>query len=169
MVRGGSSADTQEDGVFGAKPRAENRTKVAVRASLRDRGPQRDVCILDVSTRGLLATTATPPKFGEFVEILVNDKSLVGHVKWSSSRRFGIVLQDRISVINFLNGTNGSIKLPTKRGRVVAKQATVSTYTSSRRTAQLLQFAFFIALTGIAAIIIGHAINLTLGSIKLAG
>ena len=153
--------------MFGEKPRVEQRTKVTVRATLRDEGPQRDICILDVSTRGVLATTANPPKFGEFVEIVVKDKSLVGHVKWSGNRRFGIVLQDRISVIGFLSGKRGSITLPKQRRIVTASQGATAMQDHSAIIARLAQFGFLIILAGIAAITIAQGIGLTLGSIEI--
>ena len=153
--------------VFGEKPRIEQRTKVTVLATLRDRGPQRDICILDVSTRGVLATTANPPKFGEFVEIVVRDKSLVGHVKWSGNRRFGIVLQDRISVINFLSGKKGSINLPKQRRFVLSSKGAAAIHDYGANIARLAQFAFLVILAGFAAVTIAHGIGLTLGSIEL--
>ena len=155
--------------MVGDKPRVEDRTKVTMRATLRDRGPQRDICILDVSTRGVLATTANPPKFGEFVEILVNDKSLIGHVKWSGTRRFGIALQDRISVINFISEKRGSIKLPKRRSAVAVSRGAVAIHDDSQWVARITQLAFLVILAGVVAIIIAKGIELTLGSISMTG
>lgn len=93
------------------KPRVEPRTKALIRARIRDGGDERDACILDVSTRGLLATTALPPPRGEFVELLVGNHKLVGQVKWSGERRFGLALRERISVAALVAGDPGSIVL----------------------------------------------------------
>jgi hypothetical protein len=96
-------------------PRAEERTGVMVRATLRDGGGSREACVLDVSTRGLLLTTARPPARGEFVEIAIGDSRLAGQVKWSAKRRFGIALRDRVSVIAFLEGGQGPLELAKAR------------------------------------------------------
>jgi hypothetical protein len=93
------------------KPRVETRTKALIRARLRDGGLERDACILDVSTRGVLATTAMPPPRGEFVELAVGRHKLVGHVKWSGQRRFGLALRERISVAALVSGDSSSIAL----------------------------------------------------------
>lgn len=93
------------------KPRVEPRTKALIKARIRDGCDERDICILDVSTRGLLATTASPPRRGEFVELTVGRHKLVGHVKWSGERRFGLSLQQRISVGALVAGEAGSILL----------------------------------------------------------
>jgi hypothetical protein len=97
-------------------PRAEERTGVMVRATLRDGGGAREACVLDVSTRGLLLTTARPPARGEFVEIAIGDSRLAGQVKWSAKRRFGIALRDRVSVIAFLEGGQGPLGLTSGQG-----------------------------------------------------
>ena len=155
--------------MIGPNPRIEERTKVMVRASIRDEGPRRDVCILDVSTRGLLATTASPPVRGDFIEIEFGGHSLVGHVKWSGQRRFGIVFQDRISVISFLSGGVGSIKLPKKRKFAnVSEQVVVQTYDESRRNAMLMQL-FTVGLAALfAALIIAQIIIETLGGVSMS-
>lgn len=78
--------------------RADHRLRVLIRARMRDGARNADVCILDLSQRGLLATTATPPRRGAFVEIVLGTISLVGQVRWASEHRIGISLQDRIDV-----------------------------------------------------------------------
>lgn len=79
-----------------------------VRATMRDSREERDVCLIDISTRGLLATTARPPSNGEIVELRVGRTALVGQVRWSSERRFGVVLRDRVIVADLIE--NGSTK-----------------------------------------------------------
>ncbi len=92
------------------RPRVEPRTKALIKARIRDDGAERDICILDVSTRGMLATTARPPTRGAFVELFVGGHMLVGHVKWAGERRFGVVLHERISVAALIAGDTGSIR-----------------------------------------------------------
>src|SRR5690606_7793991 len=81
-----------------------------------------EACVLDISTRGLAASSAAPPQRGEFVELMIGDSNLVGQVRWSSGRRFGIAFRDRVSVIGVLSG-EGSTSL--KGGREAACTVTL--------------------------------------------
>lgn len=92
-----------------------------IRARLRGAGPERDACILDVSTRGLAATMVNPPPRGDYVELIIGDFMLVGQVKWSSPRRFGVTFRERISVIAMLSGDSGPVTL--KRRKTEQKRA----------------------------------------------
>ena len=98
------------------KDRAEPRTRAMLRASLHDDDIVRDACIIDVSTRGLLATTAQPPTRGQFVELRVGQHILTGQVRWSSERRFGVALRERVSVVSLLEGGSGSVRLAGSTG-----------------------------------------------------
>jgi hypothetical protein len=93
------------------KPRTEDRTRVMLRARLRDGGQERDACIVDLTSRGLAATADNPPRRDDFVEIIVGDIVVVGQVKWTSMRRFGMAFRERISVVGLLSGERGTISL----------------------------------------------------------
>jgi hypothetical protein len=85
-----------------------------VRARLRADQGECDACVLDISTRGLSATAATPPKRGEFVELSIGKNNIVGIVKWSGDRRFGIAFRERVSVIAAISG-EGDLVMATRR------------------------------------------------------
>jgi len=91
-------------------PRIEDRTKVMIRARLRDAGPGREACILNLSSRGLAASADYAPRRGEIVELVVGRNNLVGQVKWSGPRRFGIAFRNRISVMSVISG-EGELEL----------------------------------------------------------
>ncbi len=101
---------------FAQKERVEPRIKAMVRATMRDSVTERDVCVIDLSTRGILATTAHPPKIGEFVELRIGRNVLVGQVRWSSERRFGISLRDRVSVASLVDGGKCNARLASNCG-----------------------------------------------------
>ena len=129
--------------------RVEPRVRAMVRACMRDNAGMREVCIIDVSTRGLLATTANPPKRGEFVEINVGNNHLAGQVKWSGQRRFGVALQDRVSVAAMIEGGKGKVSLdcaasarPRKQG---VFQALVASPDIMGRSIQLMGTLLIIA------------------------
>ncbi|MEO7247180.1 MAG: PilZ domain-containing protein [Novosphingobium sp.] len=80
------------------RPRAEGRSNAMMTAILRGGGPEREACLLDLSSRGLMALADPPPPRGSFIELVVAGHSLVGQVQWSEDRRFGVRLRERIEV-----------------------------------------------------------------------
>ena len=75
-----------------------------LRAHLRGLGADRDACIVDISSNGLAATADHPPRQGDYVELVIGDIVLVGQVKWTNMRRFGMQFRERISVNGLLSG-----------------------------------------------------------------
>jgi hypothetical protein len=134
------------------KPRVEPRTKALVKARIRDGGAERDVCILDISTRGMLATTSRPPARGEYVELLVGGHMLVGQVKWSGERRFGLALRERISIAALVAGDKGSIALKDAQS---ARRRSGSSFealaVNGRDLGQVVQLGVMILILGAAA------------------
>ena len=84
--------------------RTEERTAALLRARLRGSGLERDACILDLSSEGLLLTAAMPPKRDQAVTIVSNGYSITGHVRWVNERRFGISLDAPIVVSDVVEG-----------------------------------------------------------------
>ena len=150
--------------------RIEERTKTLTRARLRGNWREQEVCIVDVSSRGLAATVDHPPQRGDFVELLVGDNTLVGQVKWSSTRRFGIALQDRISVISLLSGDSGAITL--RQREVVQKKqarAAVSGHTQGHNLEFLIICGAAILGTFIVVDFLGDALEgLQLAKVAMA-
>ena len=122
--------------------RIEDRHKVMVRARLRAKGAEGEACILDISTRGLSATAAAPPARGEFIELTVGDHSIVGQVKWSGERRFGVAFRQRISVIAAISG-KGDLALPGNRpvAQAVAQRRAGQNSVATGRNLEFLIFA----------------------------
>jgi len=143
------------------RPRVEPRTKALIKARIRDAGDERDVCILDVSTRGLLATTATPPPRGEFVELMVGRHKLVGHVKWAGDRRFGLVLRERISVAGLVAGDTRSIILARSQSARKRNGSLVEAFADNwRNLGGALQLAVMVAIGAAGAwLLAGYASN----------
>lgn len=79
------------------KPR-EPRRKVLIQARIRIDGAWGDVCIRNISSRGLLAQAAAPPPRGSYVEIFRAKHIIIGRVVWRKDRRFGIHTQDRLDI-----------------------------------------------------------------------
>lgn len=94
-----------------------------VRARLRDAAGERDMCIIDISTKGLLATAADPPVRGEFVEIHVGRNRLAGQVKWAGTHRFGLALRERVSVAAMVEGGSAPVELARSVGQARARSS----------------------------------------------
>lgn len=57
-----------------------------------------DICIRNISSRGLLVSAARPLRRGEFVEIRRGPHVIVAQVRWSSGAEFGVHTQERLDV-----------------------------------------------------------------------
>ena len=89
------------------KPR-ETRQKVVLPAKMRAGAGQIDVCIRDVSSRGMLIQAGVPPPRGTYVEILRPGYSVTGRVIWSKHHKFGIQSRETIRIAAVLECRNGA-------------------------------------------------------------
>jgi hypothetical protein len=64
-----------------------------------------EICIRDISSRGLMLEANAPPPRGTYVEIVGAEQTIVGCVIWRKDRRFGIRTRDRIDVSAAICGT----------------------------------------------------------------
>ena len=69
-----------------------------LRARMRVTATWGDVCILNISSRGLQLQSARPPQRGRIVEIRRGPHVVIGCVVWSKQHRFGIRSQDALFV-----------------------------------------------------------------------
>ena len=89
------------------KPR-ETRQKVVLPARMRAGAGQIDVCIRDVSSRGMLIQAGVPPPRGTYVEIMRPGYSVTGRVIWSKHHTFGIQSRDTIRIASVLERRSAS-------------------------------------------------------------
>lgn len=136
-----------------------------VRARLRAQSTEHEACILDISTRGLSATSAHPPVRGDYIELSVGQHNIVGQVKWSSERRFGVAFRERISVIAAISG-KGNLALPGHRqaARVAVQRNSDGTVTVVRK----LEFYIFAAAAALAVFTITGYATAALSSLDTA-
>ena len=150
-------------------PRVEPRVRATIRARLRDTLEERDVRILDVSSRGVLASCELPPLRGEFVELVIGRHSLVGQVKWSGSSKFGMVLRQRVSVSALVTGEGSSIALTDSEAARRRSGGLLDALTGNQRTlGQVLQFGIALAAMGAAAWFAADYAGKGLGSLDAA-
>ena len=134
----------------------EDRQKVMIKARMRSGVAWHDVCILNLSTRGLGIQTATPPQRGTYVEIRRGTHVVVARVMWAKGHRAGLHAQDAIFVRALMkaeSAANDAAAAPAypKVDRRRAPRAVQQNHERSRLAARAMEFACF----GIAAVAIG--------------
>lgn len=155
--------------MYGAEMNRLPRRKVLVRARMRAGGPKTDICIRDVSARGLLIQANAPPERGAFVEIICEGLPITGQVIWTSDRRFGVVTREWLDVAAFVDRLLNPSAQPVvaapepPRVRVGARRA--RTHGESRDLGNALQFATVVGACGAAAVAIALALHGQLTSV----
>ena len=120
----------------------EPRRKVLIRASMRAGGPKTDVCIRDISSRGLMAHAGTPPPRGTYVDLDCAGHQIVGLVVWRRDRRFGIQTRERINVAALAGRIAPEILAPQRRAnRASAPGLSRAGAGRSRTIASRMEFA----------------------------
>jgi hypothetical protein len=144
------------------KPR-EPRRKIFVKARVRIGNIWRDVCVRDISSRGLLLQGRSAPSRGTYIEICRGRHAIVARVVWSSEERFGVQAQDRINIEGFVGEPDVSgidyrtavLADPAFDRRAAARapqRASIEQRIErSRRMSATFQFAVMIAAGAVAA------------------
>lgn len=95
------------------KPR-EKRVKVVLRARMYIGASWSEVCIVDITSRGLGLQAARPPGRGEYVEIRRGAHTIIGRVIWSGAHRFGVAAQGTMPVYSIINEPDKQVLDPAK-------------------------------------------------------
>ncbi len=142
----------------------EPRTRTLLRGKLRAGGPARDICIRDISSRGMLIHDPNPPRRGTYVEISsANQCMVVGRVVWSKDDRFGIVTSDPLNVQAIIRQTASKDDAASGQAFTAHQhkrhaERIRSSQESSRQIGGMLQFGTFILLFGAAALFIANTL-----------
>jgi len=114
-----------------------------------------EVCIRDISSRGLMLQGAAPPPRGTYVEIVGAEQTIVGCVIWSKDRRFGVRTRDRIDVSAAICGipARPSDQGPALRSRALCT-AIAPTRTIPGSNRALGKAVEFIVLAAFAAVLV---------------
>jgi hypothetical protein len=153
------------------KPR-EARRKVVIPARMRDGGAWVDVCIRDISSRGMLVQAASPPPRGTYIEIYKARHRIVARVVWRKERRFGVHTQDKLDIGAIIEDAAlavaapaaGSAPPPERRadpGRLTAAKL-AERAERNRRLSAMFEFGCVVACGLAAAAITVSAVKQTL-------
>ena len=80
----------------------EPRLKCVIKARMRLDGVWRDVCIRNISSRGMLIQATSAPPRGTYVEVYRGRHVIVARVAWSKDHRFGVQTQERLNISSVL-------------------------------------------------------------------
>jgi hypothetical protein len=81
----------------------EPRQKVMIKARMRIGAAWNDVCILNISPRGLSMQAAAPPPRGTYLEVRRGHHEILARVVWVNHHRFGVRTQDVLAIDDIVN------------------------------------------------------------------
>jgi hypothetical protein len=81
----------------------EPRQKVMIKARMRVSATWNDVCILNISARGMSLQAAAPPPRGTYLEVRRGAHEILARVVWVNHHRFGVRTQESLDVDAVIN------------------------------------------------------------------
>ena len=137
----------------GVKTREPRRT-VFVPARMRVGSAWSDVCIRNVSSRGMMLQSDSPPPRGSYVEVRRGTQVVIGRAVWVGGRALGVRTQDRVPIEAIVNEPRRTAA-PSEGERRADRDRTAAVDAAKRaarsqRFASAFQFAV-IAVAGLGA------------------
>ena len=136
----------------------EQRRAVHIAARMQCGTEWTDICIKNMSSRGLMAQAERPPPPRAYVEIRRGTQRVIGRTVWSANGSFGICSQDRIDIDAIVGEprldrrpASPGAALPERRRDRVRVATPQERADRSRRLASAVQFAVLVAAGGSAA------------------
>ena len=133
------------------RPRDE-RHKVMIKARMRIGASWHDVCILNLSTRGVGIQAGDPPPRGSYVEIRRGAHVVIARIVWTRGHRAGLRSQDAIFVQALMNEPAAAPRPPVAEGRPIerrrAPRTTQQRHEQSRIAARAFEFVGFALVAG---------------------
>ena len=134
-------------------------------------GSWRDVCVRNISSRGMLLQSSFELSRGTYVEVHRGCHAIVGRVVWAEGECFGVHTQDSIdieaviqepdlSATNFAPVRRTNAQFERRRSPRPPAQQTES----SREIARVLEFGTFISLALLAAVAAFDIVGSTLSA-----
>ena len=147
------------------KQRIEERSRAILKARLRGDCFDGEACLLDISSRGLMASADPPPLRGAYIELIVGRHSLVGQVQWSEAKRFGVRLRERIDVMAVLGNEAGPTIL--KQAQAARGRPSLATQLAfSRHVARGFVMGMLLAVSAAGALTIMQVVRQRLSSLN---
>lgn len=150
-------------GMSGGLKAREPRQKVMLPARMRVGSAYVDVCIRNISSRGMMLQAASPPPPGTYVEVLRAANNIVGRIVWAKDRRFGVHISDRVNVAIFVNQTVSATprsadqerRSPDRPRAVSSGSVNLAQQTErSRRLSRAMEFGLLVGCGAVAAFLL---------------
>lgn len=138
----------------------EPRKKVLIRARMQAGSRWADVCLLNMSSRGLLIHSFAAPPENSYIEVRRGRHVIVGRVVWSKDHRFGVCTQDPLPIEALITGQdNDEGAAPAsaasgERRAVPREPAAMNKHEQSRLLGRSIEFCSITA-AGISLALIG--------------
>ncbi len=130
-----------------------------------------DVCILDISTRGLMIQATEPPARGAYLDVFRGHQSIVARVVWVDGQRFGLRSQDALPVEDIIcppDASTAALRRAVAEGaaleRRVSPRATLARHEASRTLSRSIEFGFVVLLGAALGITAFSTVAQALGS-----
>ena len=138
------------------------RVKVFMPSRMRVNAAWSDVCIHNVSARGLLVASDGAPEPGDYVEIRRGQSVIIGRALWKKDRFFGVRTQDRIDLAALQGepARPGAVPGIERRTRDRFKQdaAVARSLERDRAFSRMFQFGVLTLAAGTASVVVGAAV-----------
>jgi hypothetical protein len=109
-----------------------------------------DVCILNISSRGLLIHSGRAFPQGSIIELRHLDHVIVGRVVWRRGAKVGLQAEDRLAVDQILSlADSPGLSLTAAQHTPVERRRALRTHDQSRQRSRMIEFAG-LALVGAA-------------------
>jgi hypothetical protein len=112
-----------------------------------------DVCIRNMSSRGLLLQGQSPPRPGSYVEVRRGSHIIVARVVWTKDQEFGARAQDLLPIEQIVRGPERTAsgvgradQDPTERP-TAARQGFELSHEASRHFSSLMQYGFMVVVS----------------------
>lgn len=100
----------------------EHRHKVMIGARMRAGGLPANICIRDISSKGMMIHSGASPPRGTYVEIVTPSQTIVGRVVWGNDFRFGIQTRERLQIDMMISGLRCDPALPEERPAIAHRE-----------------------------------------------
>lgn len=150
----------------------EPRRQVFLKAQMGTGGRPADICVRNISSRGMLLQAASPPPRGTYVEIFLPRHTIVARVIWSKDRKFGVQTREPMNVDAIAGMNTGwtTPKLPDavrpavpRRNPLTAAEI-AARVERSRRISAAMEFGVILLCSLTAAVIAGSLLYEQLAS-----
>lgn len=148
----------------------EPRRKVMLNARMRVAASWNKVCILDITTRGLLIQAAEPPARGTYLDLHRGQHAIVGRVVWVENHRFGVRTQDRLPVDEIIHPPDpsiaqlaGAVATEAAAERRASPHGAQARHEASRMLSRSIEFAVVLLFAASAGVMAFSSVGQALG------